>query len=414
MPLHDVGYRPWQGERSGSLAAILVIATTGIKLAWTSRWLRRAVFFAWSPALVFAGSFFVFEQAIDEGRLESIQDRARVGRNVDGVGILGRAIADALGQSVAPPADRHESREDEANRTRRAVWSRLMLAFMRSPQAILLAIVVGLVAPALVSRDLRAKAWLIYFTRPVGKFEYVTGKLLILGLLVASITMLPALSLWVAGVAVSPSIWVAVTTWDLPVRIIVASLALAIPTVFMALAYSSLTAESRIASFAWFATWAACWIAHASLTTADVMQRAQAEIIARENSRLDDPANASDDGFSVDDAPRRSRRRNVRTVGPGVLMGENLTDLIEGRSPRNGRPLGVSEFGWLSRATGLDDTIDRWAWISPYHSLGVIQAWVFGIERRWQAIFPPLLSLGLVSIVSAIVLWWRVDAPARA
>ena len=55
MPLHDVGYRPWQGRRSGSLAAILVIASTGIKLAWTSRWLRRAVFFAWSPALVFAG-----------------------------------------------------------------------------------------------------------------------------------------------------------------------------------------------------------------------------------------------------------------------------------------------------------------------------------------------------------------------
>jgi hypothetical protein len=414
MPLHDVGYRPWQGKRSGSLAAILVIAATGIKLAWTSRWLRRAVFFAWSPALVFAGSFFVFEQAIDEGRLGSIQDRARVGSNVDGVGILGRAIADALGQTDAPPADRHETRDEEANRTRRAVWSRLMLAFMRSPQAILLAIVVGLVAPALVSRDLRAKAWLIYFTRPVGKFEYVTGKLLILGLLVASITMLPALALWVAGVAVSPSIWVAVTTWDLPVRIIVASLALAIPTVFMALAYSSLTAESRIASFAWFATWAACWIAHASLTTADIMQRAQAENLAGEKAQSTDPSNAFDGGFSVEDAPRRSRRSNVHPRGPGGEIGETLADLIEGRGPRRGRPLAVRQFGWLSKATGLDDTIDRWAWISPYHSLGVIQAWVFGIERRSQAIFPPLISLGLVSIVSALVLWWRVDAPARA
>ncbi len=413
MPLHDVGYRPWQGKRSGSLAAILVIAATGIKLAWTSRWLRRAVFFAWSPALVFAGSFFVFEQAIDEGRLGSIQDRARVGRNVDGVGILGRAIADALGQTDAAPADPHETREEEADRTRRAVWSRLMLAFMRSPQAILLAIVVGLVAPALVSRDLRAKAWLIYFTRPVGKFEYVAGKLLILGLLVASITMLPALALWVAGVAVSPSIWVAVTTWDLPVRIIVASLALAIPTVFMALAYSSLTAESRIASFAWFATWAACWIAHASLTTADMMQQAHEEIRAGANAQTADPSRASDGGFSVEDAPRRSRRSKVRPMGPGGEIGESLADLIEGRGPQGGRQRNVMQFRWLSRATGLDDTIDRWAWISPYHSLGVIQAWVFGIERRWQAIFPPLLSLGLVSIVSALVLWWRVDAPAR-
>ena len=413
MPLHDVGYRPWQGQRSGSLAAILVIASTGIKLAWTSRWLRRAVFFAWSPALVFAGSFFVFEQAIDEGRLGSIQDRARVGRNVDGVGILGRVIADSLGQSDAPPPDRHETPEEETDRTRRAVWSRLMLAFMRSPQAILLAIVVGLVAPALVSRDLRAKAWLIYFTRPVGKFEYVTGKLLILGLLVASITMLPALALWMMGVAVSPSIWVAVTTWDLPVRIIVASLALAIPTVFMALAYSSLTAESRIASFAWFATWAACWIAHASLTTADMMQQAHEDTLMSENAQTADPSNAADGGFTGEDVSSRLSRSNVRPMGPGGEIGENLSDLLEGRRPRNGPPLNVRQFRWLSRATGLDDTIDRWAWISPYHSLGVIQAWVFGIERRWQAIFPPLLSLGLVSIVSALVLWWRVDAPAR-
>jgi|GEM_PF-373874 len=413
MPLHDVGYRPWQGRRSGSLAAILVIASTGIKLAWTSRWLRRAVFFAWSPALVFAGSFFVFEQAIDEGRLGSIQDRARVGRNVDGVGILGRVIADSLGQSDAPPPGQHETPEEETDRTRRAVWSRLMLAFMRSPQAILLAIVVGLVAPALVSRDLRAKAWLIYFTRPVGKFEYVAGKLLILGLLVASITMLPALALWMMGVAVSPSIWVAVTTWDLPVRIIVASLALAIPTVFMALAYSSLTAESRIASFAWFATWAACWIAHASLTTADMMQQAHEDTLMSENAQTADSSNAADGGFTAEDASRRSRRSNARPMGPGGEIGENLSDLLEGRRPRNGPPLNVRQFRWLSRATGLDDTIDRWAWISPYHSLGVIQAWVFGIERRWQAIFPPLLSLGLVSIVSALVLWWRVDAPAR-
>ena len=364
MPLHDVGYRPWQGQRSGSLAAILVIASTGIKLAWTSRWLRRAVFFAWSPALVFAGSFFVFEQAIDEGRLGSIQDRARVGRNVDGVGILGRVIADSLGQSDAPPPDRHETPEEETDRTRRAVWSRLMLAFMRSPQAILLAIVVGLVAPALVSRDLRAKAWLIYFTRPVGKFEYVTGKLLILGLLVASITMLPALALWMMGVAVSPSIWVAVTTWDLPVRIIVASLALAIPTVFMALAYSSLTTESRIASFAWFATWAACWIAHSALTTADLV------------------AATNDTGAAVagDTAPPAP-------------------------PPRRGH--------WIARAAGLDGALDRWAWISPYHAVGAVQAWIFGIETRSRAVVPPALALIAIACASSAVLAWRVAAPAR-
>ena len=373
MPLHEVGYRPWKGRLRGSLSAIAVIASTGIRLAWASRWLRRAVFFAWSPALVFAGSFFAFEQAVDEGRLGSMRDRASVGRNVDGVGILGKIIADSLG-SIDPSASKHDDPEVEIVRTRRAVWSRLLLAFMRSPQAILLAIVVGLVAPALVSRDLRAKAWLIYFTRPVGKFEYETGKLLILALLVATITMLPALALWLMGVAVSPSVWVAVTTWDLPLRIVAASVALALPTVLMALAFSS-------------------------LTTADMMRAASDEAAVQAGS-----------GMGVGEGTRSAQRPRGPRRGPR----NGLTDILEPIARPDAPPFDIRRIGWLSRATGLDASIDRWAWLSPYHALGVVQAWIFGIERRPAAILPPVISLTCVTLLSAIVLWWRVDAPARA
>ena len=395
MPLHDVGYRPWQGKIQGSLSAILVIAATGTRLAWASRWLRRAVFFAWSPALLFGGSFFAFEQAVDEGRLGSMREQVSRGRDIDGIGVLGKAIAESFGRAE-PGTAKHADPEVELARTRRAVWSRLLLAFMRSPQAILLAIVIGLVAPALVSRDLRAKAWLVYFTRPVGKFEYVAGKLLILALLVTTITMLPGLVLWTMGVAVSPSVWVAVETWDLPVRIVVASVALAVPMVLLALAFSSLTAESRIASFAWFATWTACWVAHASLSTADMVRAAAA----------DEQAMHADAGMGVDEgegAPwARTRRR-----GPG------LTDVLEQGARKGALAFDLRRIRWLSTATGLDPTIDRWAWISPYHALGVVQAWIFGLERRPGAVLPPLLSLAVISVASLAVLWWRVDAPAR-
>jgi hypothetical protein len=138
MPLHDVGYRRWEGRRRGSLAAIVVIAMTGIRLAWTSRWLRRAVFFAWSPALVFAGSFFAFEQAVDEGRLATFRESAKRGQSLDGVGILGRVIAQSLGEErdgASAVGNSHGGPRAEADRTRRAVWSRLLLAFMRAPQA---------------------------------------------------------------------------------------------------------------------------------------------------------------------------------------------------------------------------------------------------------------------------------------
>lgn len=368
MPLHDVGYRAWTGRRRGPGNAIGVIATTGIRLAWTSRWLRRALLFAWSPALFFAASFFAFEQAVDEGRLMSMREGASMGRNLDGVGMLGTVLADTLGK-LPGGGDAPATEAEEIAQTRRLVWSRLLLAFVRAPQALLLAVVVGLVAPTLISRDLRAKAWLVYFTRPVSRLEYILGKGLVLALIIAGITMLPGVALWLVGVLVSPSVWVAAATWDLPLKVMASSIVLLVPTALLALAYSSLTAESRIASFAWFATWAACWIAHSSLTAADMMAVANDAAVH---------ADADDDGESP---PGAVPRRQVR---------------------------------WFARAAGLDTTIDRWAWVSPYHALGVLQGWIFGIERRPQAILPPLVTLVALSIVSVVILWRRVDAPARA
>jgi len=366
MPLQDVGYRAWNNERCGPSSTIWVIAFTGIRLAWESRWLRRMVFFAWSPALIFAASFFAFEQAVDEGRLTSLGAAAQRGRNLDGIGLLGTVLVDALGGS----AD-----EVDVETTRHLVWSRLLLAFMRAPQAMLLAAVVGLVAPTLISRDLRAKAWLIYFTRPVGRTEYILGKFLILLLLVLVITMLPALALWLTGVLLSPSISVAFETWDLPMRIVIASLLLAIPTVLLALAYSSLTTESRIASFAWFATWVACWIAHGALTTADLVASTQ-----------------DGDTYSM-----KSTEVEAASGSPKAKV-----------SPirRN--------FRWFARAAGIDATLDRWAWVSPYHALGAVQAAIFGIDTRPRSWWPSTITLIVMSTASLFILAWRINAPASS
>jgi hypothetical protein len=336
------------------------------------------VLFAWSPALVFATSFFAFEQAIDEGRFASMQEAARAGRNLDGVGMLGTVLADTLGRidggrkTAADGAGRHAEEQAKIAGTRRVVWSRLLLAFMRVPQAVLLAVVVGLVAPTLVSRDLRAKAWLVYFTRPVGRVGYLVGKCLVMASLVGAITVLPAVALWLVGVLVSPSIWVAVDTWDLPLKAVAASVVLAVPTVLLSLAYSSLTAESRIASFAWFATWAACWIAHSSLTTADLVAATR------------------------------------RVDAGGLPLPASRGESRRSESPPRGR------FQWLRQAAGIDNALDRWAWLSPYHALGVVQAAIFGMETRWRAILPPLLSLAIVSVVAVLVLLNRIDAPTRA
>ena len=379
MPLHGVGYRGWAGRRRGNGQAVGVITSTGIRLAWTSRWLRRALLFAWSPALFFGVSFFAFEQAIDEGRFSSMQERAQKGRNLDGVGMLGTLLANTLGQSS--DVNEAETEKEKILRTRRLVWSRLLLAFVRAPQALLLAVVIGLIAPTLISRDLRAKAWLIYFTRPVSRLEYILGKCLVLACIIAGITLLPGLALWFMGVMVSPSVWIAYATWDLPIKLIASSVVLMVPTSLLALAYSSLTSESRIASFAWFATWAACWIAHSSLTTAE---------LTSPNQEVD----------------QSGRTQLVESWAASRFGDEKDLILKKNRPPRSRQ--------WFEKAAGLDTSIDHWAWISPYHSLGVIQGWIFGIEKRAQAIVPPAIALSVITCLSLCILWRRVDAPVRA
>ncbi len=361
MPLHDVGYRAWTGSpRPGGAAA--VIASTGIRLTWKNRWLRRVLFFAWRPAVMFAAGFFAFELALDVGAITA--GRPAVGR-LDGFQMIGTLVAESLGGRLDDPAA-----------ARRTVWSRLLLAFMRAPQAMLLAVVVGLVAPRLIADDLRAKAWLFYFTRPLSRLDYILGKLGVLAVIVSLITLLPAIALWLVGVLVSPSISVAVGTWDLPLRIIAAALAVTLPTALLALAYSSLTAETRIAAFAWFATWVACWIAHGALSAADLSAQA--------------------------------RPTPTLVAGDEVAAEDVAEALAAGPRPRPRR------LSWLARAAGIDGSVDRWAWLSLFHAQGVVQAWIFGIERRLAAVLPSLAMLAVVTAGSLVVLFLRVDAPARA
>ena len=162
------------------------------------------------------------------------------------------------------------------NAIRRPVWSFLILTFLRYPQAFLMVLVVGIVAPPLISQDLRTRAYLIYFARPISRLEYIVGKVGIVGFFLLAISALPAFALYVAAVMLSPSFEVVLTTWHLPVRILVASACLVIPTTLVALAFSSLTVESRYAGFAWFAMWIIGHVTYSSLVAIPTFQAERA------------------------------------------------------------------------------------------------------------------------------------------
>jgi hypothetical protein len=82
------------------------------------------------------------------------------------------------------------------------------------------------------------------------------------------ISLVPALCVYALGILLSPQLEVLQYTWDLPLRIIVASLSLIFPISALALFLSSMTQESRIAGFAWFAIWVLGWVTYITASAA--------------------------------------------------------------------------------------------------------------------------------------------------
>lgn len=274
MPIHSPSYRPWQGQRVSEWTRWLTICSTGIGRASQSRWLRRLLFSALLPLLFFGIPFFLFEQA---GRDPEIwRSFSILVRRMPQEMMLRDAIG-ALPRNPTP---------EEFAAIRQPVWSFLILTFLRYPQAFLMVILVGIVAPPLISQDLRTRAYLIYFARPISRLEYVVGKLGVVGFFLFWISAMPALLLYVAAVMLSPSVEVVLTTWDLPIRILIASACMIIPTTLVALAFSSLTLESRYAGFAWFAMWIMGHVTYSALVAIPTFEAAQDQVAFAPGWRL--------------------------------------------------------------------------------------------------------------------------------
>lgn len=274
MPIHSPSYRPWNGQRVSEWTRWLTISSTGIGRASQSRWLRRLLFAALLPLLFIALPFFLFEQSTRDPVLW--QAFAGVVQWMP----QGMLLRDAIGTLPSQPT------AEEFDALRHPIWSYLLLTFLRYPQAFLMVMLVGIVAPPLISQDLRTRAYLIYFARPISRLEYVAGKVGIVSFFLLSISAVPALLMYAAAVLLSPSVEVVLTTWDLPIRIVIGSLLMIIPTTLIALAFSSLTLESRYAGFAWFSMWIIGHVTYSALIAIPSFEAAQNQVAFSPGWRL--------------------------------------------------------------------------------------------------------------------------------
>ena len=278
MPVHEVGYRPWKGTKTSPWFRWMIISKTGIRLAMKSSWVRRILFAAWLPLMYWSVGFFMIEKSLEKDtsilgnaigeQIESIPRYGSVGPTINKLKRIS-ASDSAKGQLAVQSmlrsgvfkyfphsqqlANAYES--GDIHRIRKEVWRWLMMVFFRYPQSVAIMFLVGMVAPSLIAQDIRSRAFLMYFSRPIGKLEYIFGKLMVPAVFIGSIVTLPALAMYVFAVFMSPDFSVLYSTWDIPLRILVASVVVIAPTALLALALSSLTQETRFANFSWFAVW---------------------------------------------------------------------------------------------------------------------------------------------------------------
>ena len=256
MAIHDLGYRPWDGRLVPGGTRWLVIASTGVRRAWQSRWLRRLLLLSWVPAVWFGTGFFIWEQAMlypewEEGLKPFIRHMPRAEHLI--------SIIDASGQ-------------DNADFERHAFWAWMLQSFFRYTQSMIMVLLIGVIAPSLISQDVRSRALLLYFSRPVPRGSYILGKVATIWFYLAMISIVPAMVLYLLGVSLSPTFDIVRVTWDLPWRILGASAILMIPTSLLALAISSMTQESRYAGFAWFTICALGWFTYGVMISFEILE----------------------------------------------------------------------------------------------------------------------------------------------
>ncbi|MFT5290212.1 MAG: ABC-2 type transport system permease protein [Planctomycetota bacterium] len=232
MPLFQVGYRGYVGQRTLPSMRWLPITSTGLTIAWRSKLLKRLVLASFLPFLYFGWVFFL------------------IGRVTQGDALAEPTPIDILVASNFGPEFLLQLQQDPTQ-IRTAVWSIVFARFSVNIQLLIGGLVAAIVGPPLISSDIRSKAFLIYFSRPISRFDYLLGKLGTVASMMAVVTLLPALVLYAISIVFSPSLDTLSHTAPVLLSVVLASLVAIIPASLVVLTISSLTKQPRFATAAW-------------------------------------------------------------------------------------------------------------------------------------------------------------------
>lgn len=161
MPVRDLGYRPYEGERLPPSQNTWVLLRHGLRRAWASWLVKIAFFLGWAPGVLFAGyAFLQFRMAQ--------QAPAEVAEGLQGQ--AAPALAGLLG------------------------WQMWLFATMASLGA----------GAGVIAEDLTHRAFQFYFAKPVTPQQYLAGRTLAVAILCGVLMLFPALVAVVTLTAFAP------------------------------------------------------------------------------------------------------------------------------------------------------------------------------------------------------------------
>jgi hypothetical protein len=226
MPIFDQGYQHWSGPLSGHGWRWLAIARHGVRVQLKNRILRFLLLVSWIPAVVLV--VVVALWGLVEQRNETFFP---------------------LVANFLPP---EVTRDPTAYRT--TIWT-LAYSFFFKTEMFCIMLLVVLAGPGLISRDLRFNALPLYFARPLTRLDYFVGKLGVIGALVASVAVVPAVFAYVVGVCFSLDLSVVKDTFGVLLGSVAYGLIITLSAGTLMLALSSMTSRSLYVGIAFAGLW---------------------------------------------------------------------------------------------------------------------------------------------------------------
>jgi ABC-2 type transport system permease protein len=229
MPIFDQGYQHWSGELAGHGWRWLAITRHGVRIGMKNRLLRIALLIAWLPAIVLA--FFLCVWGLLEQKSELVQP-------------LVPLLTDMIGPEIVnnPKAYRVE------------VWTLAYDYFLLTELRFSM-LVILLVGPGLISRDLRFNALPLYFSRPLRRIDYFLGKLGVVVVFLGLVLVVPSVIAYVLGLLFSLDLTILRDTFSLLFACVGYGAVMSVSAGLLILALSSLSRNSRYVGLFWLAVW---------------------------------------------------------------------------------------------------------------------------------------------------------------